>query len=98
MGGNGDGFARLACDVLSDRNVSVQVLVRSDNSLVNNSYVDDMSSMTELAAAVGSVMTAVGGVNTAVGAVGGKVDTAISAACEAVGASPDTDGVCAEDE
>ena len=75
---------RLACDVLSDRDVSVQVLVRSDNSLVNNTYVDDMSSMSDLAAAVSSVMTAVGGVNTAVGAVGGKVDTAVSATCENV--------------
>ena len=87
---------RLACDVLSDRNVSVQVLVRTDNSLVNNTYVDDMSAMSDLAAAVGHVMTAVGGVNTAVGAVGGKVDTAITAACESVTgrAQLDTDNPC----
>ena len=90
---------RLACDVLSDRDVSVQVLVRSDNSLVNNTYVDDMSSMSDLAAAVSSVMTAVGGVSTAVGAVGGKVDTAFSATCENVtGArsSLNTDNPCYE--
>ena len=43
---------RLSCDVLSDRDVSVQVLVRSDQSLVNNTYVDDMSAMTALADAV----------------------------------------------
>jgi hypothetical protein len=84
---------RLSCDVLSDRNVSVQVLVRSDNSLVNNTYVDDMSAMSDLAAAVSSVMTAVGGVNTAVGAVGGKVDTAITAACDGV-TNPDPDSPC----
>ena len=31
---------RLSCDVLSDKAVSVQVLVRSDDSLINNTYVD----------------------------------------------------------
>ena len=31
---------RLSCDVMSNRNVSVQVLVRSDGSLINNTYVD----------------------------------------------------------
>ena len=31
---------RLSCDVLSDEAVSVQVLVRSDGSLINNTYID----------------------------------------------------------
>ena len=38
---NADTWAgRLSCDVLSDADVSVQVLVRSDGSLINNTYVD----------------------------------------------------------
>jgi hypothetical protein len=87
---------RLSCDVLSDRDVSVQVLVRSDQSLVNNTYVDDMSAMTALADAVSSVMAVVRGVDTAVGAVGGKVDTAISAACDQVAnrGGLETDNTC----
>ena len=34
---------RLACDVLSSEAASVQVLVRSGGSLVNNTYVDDLN-------------------------------------------------------
>ena len=37
-----DGWVgRLSCDVLSAGDTSVQVLVRSDGSLLNNTYVDD---------------------------------------------------------
>ena len=35
-----DWMGRLSCDVLSSENVSVQVLVRSEGSLINNTYVD----------------------------------------------------------
>ena len=34
---------RLACDVLSSDAASAQVLVRSGDALVNNTYVDDLS-------------------------------------------------------
>ena len=35
-----DWMGRLSCDVLSSEDVSVQVLVRSEGSLINNTYVD----------------------------------------------------------
>ena len=35
-----DWMGRLSCDVLSANDVSVQVLVRSEGSLINNTYVD----------------------------------------------------------
>ena len=95
-----DWTGRLSCDVLADRNVSVQVLVRSDNSLINNTYVDDMSSMNDLADAVSGVMSAITGVTGDVGTVGGKVDTAIMAACAGTAGTPvdrtglDTDHPC----
>ena len=91
---------RLSCDVLSDRNVSVQVLVRSNESLVNNTYIDDMSAMTDLADAVSSVMKLVGTVGGKVDTASGKVDTAITAACESVTGRGGlaTDNPCFEDD
>ena len=83
-----DWTGRLSCDVLADRNVSVQVLVRSDNSLINNTYIDDMSSMNDLADAVSGVMSAVTGVTGDVDTVGGKVDSAIMAACAGTDSAP----------
>ena len=31
----------LSCDVLSDRDISAQVLTRSDGALINSTYIDD---------------------------------------------------------
>ena len=88
-----DWDMRLACDVLADRDVSVQVLVRSDMSLINNTYVDDMSAMTELADAVSGVMTAVGGVNTAVSGVNTVATNQLTVAC-AGNTNTDLDEIC----
>ena len=44
LGGEGTWTGRLSCDVFSDEEVSVQVLVRnrSGHPLINNTYIDSV--------------------------------------------------------
>ena len=83
LGADGGWMGRLSCEVLSAGTASVQVLVRSGDSLINNTFVDDASianmldrlsdTVAAVDEAVGDVSDAVGGVDDAVGGVAALV-------------------------